>query len=45
MLSNYSAHNKNVMQATMKNHLDYCCKWGIDCIYTTGPYSPHNNFH
>lgn len=44
MLSNYSLHNKQVVDLTYQNHLNYCAKWNIDLIYTTSKYSPHNNF-
>jgi hypothetical protein len=44
LISNFSNHNKSVVDLTIKNHYEYCSKWNIDFLYTISEYSPKNNF-
>jgi len=43
LYSNYSNHNKQVVDLTIKNHYEYSSKYGLDFIYTQTEYTPYNN--
>lgn len=45
IVSNFSNHNKKVVDLTIKNHYEYCNKYNIDFLYTMSQYSPINNFN